>query len=127
MHYMYLVIYLAHLVVPLVFVASSLSAELAGAGDNLDTLVIAVGTLWIVVGLGALVFQRDRRRFVTRMGGPLIVAYTIYLSVGLMALGAEIWGHRIHAAPLAYPPGLKAVVSRGHLRFRGFRRLQPIR
>jgi len=119
MHYMYLVIYLAHLVVPLVFVASSLGAELAGAGDNLDTLVIAVGTLWIVVGLGALVFQRDRRRFVTRMSGPLIVAYTLYLSVALMALGAEIWGHRIHAAPLAYPPGLKAVVSRGHLRLPG--------
>lgn len=111
--------YLAHLVVPLVFVAASLQAVHVDAGGVWEKVIIVGGTLWILVVLGALAFSRNRRDFLDRVAGPLTAVYAIYFSLGLVELGTEIWFRRINAAPLNYPPGMKRVVDRSRLGLRG--------
>ena len=104
--------YLAHLLVPLVFLADSLRAVHAGAAGVWEQVAVVISALWLVVGLGTLAFIRDGRRFLERMSRPLIALYTLYFFLGLSELGVGIW-FRHSGVPLRYKPGSRIVVHYG--------------
>lgn len=103
--------YLVHLLVPLVLVADSLRSVHLGAAGVWEKAVVVIGTIWVVVGLGALAFSRNRGHFLVRISRPLMAVYTLYFSFGAIELGVETWFHRT-AAPLHYKPGSKIVFER---------------
>jgi hypothetical protein len=104
--------YLAHLLIPLLFLADSLRAVRAGAAGVWEKGAVVLSALWLLVGLSALAFTRDRQRFFGRISRPLIAFYTMCFVLGLSELGAGIW-FRHSGVPLRYKPGSRIVVHYG--------------
>lgn len=89
-HLLILGAYLCHLLVPLVLVVDSLRAVHAGTAGISEKGVVAIGSIWLVAGLGALALNRNRRRFLDRVSGPLLAVYAFCFSVGLAELGLRV-------------------------------------
>ena len=103
--------YLAHLLVPLIFLVASLLAAHRGEAGTVDKPVIVVAALWVLLGLGALAFAGDRAGFLKRTAGPLVTFYTLVCCLGLAEFGVRIGIRHLNRAPLFYKPGTKMVVD----------------
>ena len=102
--------YLGHLLVPLVLVVDSLWAVHAGAADISEYGVVAIGLIWLVAGLGALVFSRNRRHFLDRISRPLLAVYVFYVSLGLAELGLRVVIQTFNPIPSCFRPGTATVI-----------------
>jgi len=106
--------YLAHLGVPL-FLAVDLTYAWRGGYIAFDfrksaVVVIAISTLWLVAGLGAILLTRDRGRFLQRIARPLLAIYAIYLTLFVAELLARTFIPAA-VAPALWPPGSKWVTK----------------
>jgi hypothetical protein len=101
--------YLLHLLVPLAFLLDSLRAMHEGTAWAAEKTLVVIGTMWVLVGLGALAFSRNRRRFLERVSSPLLDVYTLYFSLGLAELGLRIGIRQLNRNPLHFKPGAKMV------------------
>lgn len=82
-----LIAYVMHLLVPFCLgldVLLALSRRHTGR-DYVDLLLFC--GLWLAAGITAVLYCRDRPRFLKRIGGPLMGIYGILLSLGVIELG----------------------------------------
>lgn len=91
----------------------------AGAGRGCEKAGAAIGTVWVLLGLGALLFSRDRGRFLHRISGPLMAVYAVYFSLGLLEMGARIATQHFDRAFLFFKPGMKMVLHLSRWRLPG--------
>jgi hypothetical protein len=104
--------YLAHLLVPLVFLLDSVRAVQMGSGGVCEKAVIVAGSIWVLTGLGALAFSRNRRHFLDRVSRLLLGVYTLYFCVCFVGFGVDIWiRHGGSSVPFRYKPGSKVVMD----------------
>jgi len=106
---MLLAAYLGHLLVPLVFLVDSLRVMHAGAAGAGEKTVVVAGAAWVLVGLSALAFSRDRGCFLEWASGPLIAIYAFFFSVAVLELGIRIGIRRFNRNRLFFKPGTKMV------------------
>jgi len=101
--------YLVHLLLPLTFLVDSLQAARRGEAGTVEKVVIAVGAMWVLVGLGALAFTGDRRALLARVSRPLVAVYTLFFCVGLVEFGIRTGVRHFDRAPLFFKPGSRMV------------------
>jgi hypothetical protein len=101
--------YLAHLLLPLMFLLDSLWAWHASTADISEKAVVPIATMWLILGLGALASTRSRRHFLDRVSGVLIAIYVICFSVALLELGLRVTIGHLNRNTFRFPPGTKHV------------------
>ncbi len=111
LHNSILAAYLAHFLVPVLCAIDSLRATLADEAGICEKVVVAVGTVWILLALSGLALTRERGHFLERMARPLMAFYVILFLVVGLEVGFRVETRLFDKDPLFYKPGAKMVFN----------------
>ena len=114
---LFAVVYLAHLLVPLYFLADVIIGWRVFAGlwwysfGLVTQIVFLVAAVWLAVGLGAFIMVRYSKLFSeARLQGPLVMIYALILTVALLESGLQLFT-RGETVPALWPPGREALLQ----------------